>query len=172
MSPTVKALEFPLLQHPIIWRSAVSVQDVMRMRMLLRSCNVFSEAQIEAGCAMLQARLDNPAIPTQFLFALQHYELVGNACFGRIPFTEKRFELHWLTVHPAHQQHGIAEIMLQRCEDIIRTQGGVKLYANTPSRESFAPARALFEASGFNVEARQKEYYSEGDDRIIFAKIL
>jgi hypothetical protein len=34
------------------------------------------------------------------------------------------------------------------------------------------PTRAFYERNGFRCEARLKDFYAPGDDRVIYAKIL
>lgn len=156
----------------IIWRSAASPQDVMRIRMLMRAIDLFTDVQVNHGCTLIQQKLDNPTAPHHFLFALEQYSLVGNACFSPIAFTDRRWELQWIATHPDFLHTGIAGDMLTRTEDFIRAQGGVKLYAYSPSRAPFAPAREFFTHHGFTQETVLPNYFAEGDDRVVFGKAL
>ena len=42
----------------------------------------------------------------------------------------------------------------------------------TSSRPPYAPARAFYRRCGYEVDAVLKDYYDDGDDKVIFAKAL
>ena len=61
---------------------------------------------------------------------------------------------------------------MARSEAAILKSGGTKIYVETSSRPPFAPARAFYRRCGYQVDAVLKDYYDDGDDKVIFAKVL
>ncbi len=96
--------------------------------------------------------------------------VAGYACFGRSPFTQGSYDLYWIAVDPAAQGSGIGQALLAGVEAAIRAERGTLLLADTAGKPSYARTRAFYQGAGYAVEARVRDYYAPGDDRITFAK--
>ena len=99
-------------------------------------------------------------------------ELAAYTCYGRIPFTDNRFDLYWIASDPEASNKGIASQLLAISEAHIRELGGKKLYADTSSREVYVPAHRFYEKCGFIRESVFKDFYKDGDDKWVFVKSL
>jgi ribosomal protein S18 acetylase RimI-like enzyme len=82
------------------------------------------------------------------------------------------FDLYWIAVDPRFQRFGVGKRLLADVERRIAAAGGRQIYVDTSGRADYAPTRAFYERSGFRCEARLKDYYAPGDDRLIFAKTM
>jgi ribosomal protein S18 acetylase RimI-like enzyme len=96
--------------------------------------------------------------------------LVGYACYGRSPFTLGTYDLYWIAVSPAAQGRGVGQTLLGGVESAVASAGGTLLLADTAAKPSYARTRSFYEAAGYAVEARIRDYYAPGDDRITYAK--
>ena len=61
---------------------------------------------------------------------------------------------------------------MDRTAKFIKAKRGVSIFAETSSRESYAKARAFYEAAGFKKAARFENYYDVGDAKITYRLTL
>ena len=57
-------------------------------------------------------------------------------------------------------------------EKLIEASGGRQLYDETSSRDQYKPTHKYYEACGYRQEAFLKNFYAEGDGKIIYSKVL
>jgi ribosomal protein S18 acetylase RimI-like enzyme len=122
---------------------------------------------------LVEARLtDGEASGYEFIFANSPEALAGYACYGAIPCTAAGFDLYWIAVDPDFQRQGLGRVLIEAVESQIAAKGGERIYIDTSGRDQYQPTRAFYERSGFYCEARLKDFYSPGDDRVIYVKSL
>jgi phosphoribosylformimino-5-aminoimidazole carboxamide ribonucleotide (ProFAR) isomerase len=61
---------------------------------------------------------------------------------------------------------------MQRTEIIISDLGGKRIYVETSSRHQYQPTHGFYESCGYRTEAVLKDFYTEGDSKIIYVKTL
>jgi len=105
-----------------------------------------------------------------FLLVEQGEKLIGYACFGRIPCTGSSFDLYWIAIHKEFQGLGLGKRLLKRVESLIVKMGGNRIYIETSSRNTYEIARRFYRHCGYLEAAVLKDFYSEGDDKVIFVK--
>ena len=96
--------------------------------------------------------------------------LVGYACYGPTPGTDRTYDLYWIAVDPAMHGTGIGTTLLTEVERRLKGQHARLLVVETSSRSDYAPTRAFYRRCGYRESARVHEFYAPGDDRIIFTK--
>jgi hypothetical protein len=57
-------------------------------------------------------------------------------------------------------------------EQRITDAGGHAIYVETASQPRYAPTRAFYERCGYTVAATLPDFYSPGDDKVIYTKVL
>jgi ribosomal protein S18 acetylase RimI-like enzyme len=97
-------------------------------------------------------------------------ELVGYACYGPTPDTDRTFDLYWIAVDPTAQGSGGGTRLLTEVERRLEGLNARMLVVETSSRPEYAPTRAFYEKRGYAEAARMREFYAPGDDRVIFTK--
>jgi ribosomal protein S18 acetylase RimI-like enzyme len=98
--------------------------------------------------------------------------LVGYTCYGLIAATEGSYDLYWIAVEAARQRAGIGAAVLAETERLIRAAGGRRIYAETSGRSEYVPTRGFYERNGYAEEARLKDFYRPGDDKVIYVKAV
>jgi ribosomal protein S18 acetylase RimI-like enzyme len=96
----------------------------------------------------------------------------GYACFGPHSLTQGTYDLYWIVVDPTAQGRGIGHALLARVEAEVQARGGRLLLVETSGTPAYAPARRLYETSGYRCEAVVHDFYAPGDDLLIFSKDL
>ena len=107
-----------------------------------------------------------------FVLAERHGELVGYSCWGPTPATEGTFDLYWIAVKPRVHGTGVGKALLEHSEALVKSLGGRLLVAETSSRASYDGTRMFYQRTKFIEAARIKDYYSIGDDLVVYAKYL
>lgn len=107
-----------------------------------------------------------------FVAARWDGQLLGFACYGQRPLTQGTYDLYWIAVDKNHQRQGIGEILLDEAEKQVKARGGRLLIAETAGKPAFEPTRRFYIRSGYELEARIRDFYSIGDDLVVFTKRL
>jgi ribosomal protein S18 acetylase RimI-like enzyme len=157
----------------ITLRSKVLKADVKAIRQMVALSAVFSPEEIDVAEELAQ---DAFTLGTKshyhFLLADMAGVLAGYSCFGRIPLTDERYDLYWIVVNPDTQQQGIASQLMAETETAVRALGGKAVYAETSSRAVYTPAQRFYLKQRFAEQARMKNFYATGDDKLIYGKFL
>ena len=96
--------------------------------------------------------------------------LTGFAILGQTPATTGTWHLYWIAVEPRCHGTGAAQRLLRQAEDLVRTHRGRWLLAETSGRPDYGRTRQFYRKEGFEQLARIPDYYTPGDDLIIFGK--
>lgn len=158
--------------EPIIFRKTIRFADPPAIRRITESTGFFypDEIDITEGIALehLEKGLSSRY---NFLFADTEDGLtIGYACFGLIPCTRRSFDIYWLAVHKEFQGSGVGKRLIASVEESILVLGGKTIYLDTASRPLYEPTRQFYLSCNYIAEARLKEFYDYGDDKIVFVK--
>jgi ribosomal protein S18 acetylase RimI-like enzyme len=77
-----------------------------------------------------------------------------------------------IAVQPSLQRAGYGAAIVAQLEDRLREQGQRILIADTSGVDDFAPTRAFYRKNGYTQEARIRDFWAAGDDKIVFWKSL
>jgi len=107
-----------------------------------------------------------------FLVEKESDLVLGYACYGPRALTDRTYDLYWIAVNPDARRGGVGRKLLTAAEEAIRKLGGRLLIVETSGLSKYEPTRAFYLATGYLLEATLKDFYSEGDDLVIFTKHL
>lgn len=88
------------------------------------------------------------------------------------PLTEGTWNTLCICVDPAAHGRGTGSALMGHIEDQLRGEGARVLLVETSGTPGFARTRAFYDGLGYEREARIRDYYTAGDDKIIFRKAL
>ncbi len=77
-----------------------------------------------------------------------------------------------MAVHPDHQGHGRGAASMRRIKQALTARGERLLLVETSGLPSFERTRAFYRGCGYEEEARIRDFYEAGDDKVIFRKTL
>ena len=86
--------------------------------------------------------------------------------------TDGTWNLYLLAVHPDRQGRGRGASLVRYVEQDLRTRGARLLIIETSGLPGFARQREFYTGLGYQEEARIREFYSHGDDKVIYWKAL
>lgn len=86
--------------------------------------------------------------------------------------TEGTWNLYLIGVHPDCQGKGHGAALLRHVEQILANRGERVLLAETSGLPAFERTRAFYGKCGYEQEARIRDFYQAGEDKIVFRKAL
>ncbi len=98
--------------------------------------------------------------------------VVGFACFGPAPLTDRIWDLYWICVDQSHQKNGIGSQLLQCIEQQVYAQGARAMYLETSDTEAYRAARAFYVTNGYECVAHMDDFYAPGDGKVVFRKVF
>ena len=107
-----------------------------------------------------------------FWFTYEDGEPVAIAYCAPERMTEGTWNLYLIAVHPDWQGKGHGTSMLHYIEEMLTARGERVLLVETSSLPSFEHARSFYRKCGYEEEARIREFYQAGEDKIVFRKSL
>lgn len=90
------------------------------------------------------------------------------------PFADRLWNLYFLAVDPRIHGRGAGSRLIEHVEDVLRGAGEEArvLIVETSSTDDYTSARAFYRARGFDEEARIRDFYGPGDNKVVFWKAL
>lgn len=157
----------------ITLRAEATSADRDRVRAIVVATDMFHPPEADVAVELVDDRLANgTASDYHFLFADEGATTLGYACYGYNEMTASSWELYWIAVDPACQGKGVGRLLLAQAERDIAAHSGTRLYVETSGRAQYAPTRAFYLASGYEIGAELPDFYAPGDGKVIFVKVL
>lgn len=88
------------------------------------------------------------------------------------PITDGTWNLLAIAVLPAKQGSGVGRAMVRHLETDLRARGQRLLIVETSGGQAFGLTREFYRKNGYEEEARIRDFYAAGDDKIVFRKAL
>ena len=157
----------------LIYRQQIQSSDIGAIAEIVKSSGFFSATEIDIALELAEEKLTHPHDSSyQFLFAEDGKSVVGYTCFGLIPATSESYDLYWIAIDEQLRGAGLGKDLMKRTENIIYNLAGKRIYVETSSRHQYQPTRGFYESCGYQKEAVLKDFYMEGDSKIIYVKTL
>lgn len=86
--------------------------------------------------------------------------------------TEGTWNLYLIAVHPSLQSKGYGQRIMTYLEDELRERGERVLIVETSGLPDFERTRQFYHQCGYTEEARIREFYAAGEDKVVFWKSL
>lgn len=86
--------------------------------------------------------------------------------------TEGTWNLLLIAVHPKQQGQGRGAVLMQYIEQSLAARGERLLLVETSGLPSFGRTRVFYHKCGYDEEARIRDFYQVGEDKIVFRKVL
>jgi ribosomal protein S18 acetylase RimI-like enzyme len=155
----------------IKYRQQIQSSDIDAVARIVTSSGFFSRPEIDLAIELAKEKLAEGEVSSyQFLFAEDKTGIGGYTCFGVIPATDNSYDLYWIAVNQQLRGLGLGKILMARTEEIIHSLGGKRIYVETSSRNQYKSTHAFYESCGYFQEAVLKDFYAEGDSKVIYSK--
>lgn len=151
---------------------AIASDDTTALLALAEATGLFQPEEIGGLAQMLAAHFDDVTHSSDIWLTDDDRGLVGIAYFAPERMTEGTWNLYLIAIHPKYQRQGRGAALLAHIEEMLAERGERILLVETSGLESFDYVRAFYRKNGFEEEARIRDFYRSGDDKIVFRKVL
>lgn len=158
-------------------------EDREAIKTILIDTQIFNQEEIDCALELIDIYLNNPSQKDYLIASAltptlpyptgvegKGEKVVGYVCYGKAPLTNGAYDLYWIAVKSDYQRQSIGKNLLKYVEDEIVKFSGRILLAETSSRAVYEKTRQFYINNSFSEEARIKDFYSKGDDKIIYRK--
>jgi GNAT superfamily N-acetyltransferase len=97
---------------------------------------------------------------------------IGFAYFGPTEMTDRTWHLYWIFVDRTIQAKGLGAKIMAFVEAEIRNAGGRLLIVETSGLPNYELTRKFYLKLNYKQVAVVPDFYSDGDDMVIFSKPL
>lgn len=160
----------------LVFRKELFIHDIKNIKEILSSTGYFNASPDEMAVAveLAELALREGNTPENYAFLFMQYceKTIGYVCFARVPCTRSTYEIYWLGVHNEFRGKGYGKSLMQEAISYIRQFGATKIVLQTAGRDLYIPTQKFYEAVGYKLEARLKDYYDKGDDGLIYSMDL
>jgi GNAT superfamily N-acetyltransferase len=155
----------------ITFRTEPEKRDIQRVIEIVESTKFFYDHEVEVAAELVAERLSHGE-STGYFFVFAEVDGVTAAytCFGPISMSKTSFDLYWIATHNDFRGKGIGKKILEETYKQARAMGCKIIIAETSGLPHYAPTRAFYDSTEFTLEARLKDFYEMGDDKLFYTK--
>jgi ribosomal protein S18 acetylase RimI-like enzyme len=137
------------------------------LKLVLDSCELFPS---ELLGEMIYDYFNNPETEDIWFTAISDEIPVALGYCVPEKLTEGTYNLLAIGVSKDEQGKGIAKEMMHYIEQLLKDKGARILIVETSSDDAQFPARNLYNKIGYHQEAIIKDFWKDGEDKIVFWK--
>ncbi|MBE9049511.1 GNAT family N-acetyltransferase [Nostocales cyanobacterium LEGE 11386] len=132
----------------------------------------FQPNELEELSKMLADYFSSDRDSDRFWIADDDNGLVGVAYCEPERMTNRTWNLQLIAIRPDRQGQGRGATLLRYVEQTLTARGGRMLLVETSGLPVFERTRAFYAKCGYEEEARIRDFYAAGDDKVVFRKVL
>ncbi len=155
------------MNNPITTR-AMSRIDLRAVSSILDDTGLFPTEML----AEMAEPFLREAEPHIWLTACDGRDVLGFAYCEPERMTDGTYNLLAIAVAPDRQSEGVGQLIVAAVEQAARDLEGRVLLVETSSLPEYERTRAFYDKLGYDREAVIREFYAEGEDKIVFWKHL
>jgi len=160
-----------------MFRTKLIHADREKIQTLLEQTLFFNAEEVQCAMELVDDALSKgQKSEYRFLLAQDNAgTLLGYICYGRILGTQSSYDLYWIAVDKTKQNQKAGKRLLAEMDKHILHESGSQIsrvYAETSGRALYQPTHQFYLRNEFILEGRLKDFYSPGDDKLIFTKVL
>jgi GNAT superfamily N-acetyltransferase len=155
----------------LTFRTIPEKRDIESIRDIVVSTGFFYDHEVEIAVELITERLNLGEV-TEYYFVFADIDGVTAAysCFGPISMSKTSFDLYWIATHNNFRGQGIGKKLLEATFAEAKKMGCKIIIAETSGLPHYAPTRAFYDSTRFELEARLKDFYDMGDDKLFYTK--
>jgi len=151
-----------------------SEADGSAIQRITATAGNFSDEEIECVKELWDEYLNEGPEISGYHFVVQKEgrQVFGYACYGPRALTQDTYDLYWIAADIQARRHGTGRALMDYVEQQIAAKGGRLILVETSSQEMYIGTRKFYESLGYIPEAIIQDFYSDGDDLVIYTKKL
>lgn len=147
----------------------VNKQDIVSLKAVIDSSGLFPSSLLEG---MIENYFHNPSTEDIWLTKEINHLPVAVAYCAPEKLTAGTYNLYLIAVHQNYQGSGMGTEVMTYVEKLLKENGQRILLVETSSLPEFELTRKFYDKCGYTREAVIRDFYQEGEDKIVFWKKL
>ncbi len=145
---------------------AVRPGDRDRLEALLHRIENFTSEEVSVALELVDAAIRDPRGSGYEVLVCDRVDeiLLGYVCYGPTPLTDGTFDLYWIAVDPDCRGRGVGRLLHDAMLADLRARGARLVRLETSSQDSYDGTMRFYEALGYEVVSRVRDFYRPGDD--------
>ena len=150
------------------------LEDRDEIGRIIAQVRVFNPAELKVALELVDEALQHPERDEYHVLCAVNgqNEVIGYACFGPVPMTDRCFDLYWIAVDEGAARQGVGKRLLDGVEDFARKRDARRIYVETSSTPPYDAARSFYSRNGYLRECILEGFYRADDHKIIYRKEL
>jgi len=146
------------------------IQDQDKLLEIIKNSGQFDEDGLAYVEHTLEEHFPNPE--NALWYTAHDKTPVGVAYCTPEPMTSGTWNLLMLWVEQGLEGKGFGSSLVAKIEEELKNKNARLLIVETSGLDDFATARSFYEKYGFKREAHIKNFFDEGDDKLVYTKSL
>lgn len=139
---------------------------------LATSSGLFPPEGAEEVAAIFDSSLNGDDPDAVWSVITTGVDVVGVSYLGPEQMANGTWNLFFLAVDSGRRGSGLGGQLVAAAELAVRQRGGRVLLIETSGQDGFARQRAFYSRLGYTLEARIRDFYDHGDDKVVFWKAV
>ncbi|MBW0371380.1 GNAT family N-acetyltransferase [Ensifer adhaerens] len=144
-------------------------EDISALKMIVEKTELFPSEMLPD---MLSSFLSAEESKDIWLTCEDDRTAIGFCYAAPEPLAEGTWNMLAIAVSPPKQGAGVGAAIVEKLESVLRERGHRVLIADTSGTDPFRQTREFYRKNGYTEEARIRDFWGEGDDKVIFWKRL
>lgn len=146
--------------------------DTIALIALAEATGLFEANQLDEVEEMLADYFSGNSDSDRFWITDDDGGPVGVAYCELEPMTDRTWNLQLIAILPDRQGQGRGATLLRYIEQTLMARGGRVLLVETSGLPEFDRVRSFYRKCGYDEEARIRDFYKAGDDKIVYRKAI
>lgn len=146
---------------------AVNKADLYELKIVIETSGLFPADLLDE---MLAPYFSNSATEEIWLTGLVNNKPIAIAYCAPERLTDGTYNLYLIAVHKGFQAKGIGGQIMSYIEYLLQSKGKRILLVETSGLPEFALTRKFYDKCGYNREAVIRDFYRDGEDKVVFWK--
>lgn len=143
-------------------------QDIPALQIVLEGTKLFPPEMLEGMFEASQA-----TDPKELFFTYEDYGTTIAFCYAAPEeLTNGTWNMLAIAVLPIRQGEGVGAALTAHLEAKLKSEGYRILIADTSGADDFSQTRMFYKKNGYSEEARIRDFWDAGDDKVTFRKAL
>jgi ribosomal protein S18 acetylase RimI-like enzyme len=147
----------------------VTQADIVQLKTIIDKNGLFPPDMLDD---MLQPYLQGSASGEFWLTDEADNTLITIAYCAPERMTQGTWNVLLIAVLPEQQHKGCGAAMMNHIESMLKIRGERMILVETSALPSYESARAFYHRCGYTQEARIRNFYAAGEDKLVFCKSL
>lgn len=151
-----------------------SSRDRGRIHDILAGGRTFTDEEVAVALSVIDDALRSPQADDYTILCAENEagDVLGYVCFGPIPMTDRCYDLYWICVDRASKKRGIGTSLMLAMETDLKKRNARHIYIDTSSTPPYDDARSFYERHGYRTVSVSPDFYSQGDDKVVYRKVF